>query len=237
MRVCLSNQKFHKSSIKGNGHSLAEGNQDSCLAFAFKDGVVLGIADGVGSCKHPQIASKTAMKCLSKTARDFSKKEFGEIDFADYFLRQYKMMHSSFLNGMSTTLVFAVIYKDCRIVYGQIGDGMLMSSFGERFAIFKKKNDDFTNITPSLRYDTVASDIIVKCRRIEMPGVLKVLLCTDGVSEDLIPESYDVFLEKVTSLVSFDRTDEIDKLLKEWPTAKSLDDKTIVAARIEFEGV
>ena len=58
-----------------------------------------------------------------------------------------------------------------------------------------------------------------------------VVICTDGISDDLLPDKQMIFAQELNStyadLGSEDRNRDLKRWLKEWPVPGHSDDKTI----------
>ena len=63
------------------------------------------------------------------------------------------------------------------------------------------------------------------------PEELEIMLTTDGISEDIIPDKMSDFMSYVMSKVVENKKRGLKKLLTEWSFPGSIDDKTIVIAR------
>ena len=60
---------------------------------------------------------------------------------------------------------------------------------------------------------------------------LEIMLTTDGISEDIIPDKMSDFMSYVMSKVVENKKSGLKRLLTEWSFPGSIDDKTIVIAR------
>lgn len=230
MKTSLSNIKTFYFTVAGRKHlKNNQKNEDSCSVINFNGGTIFALADGVGSCKYPSFASNKAVKAIIKTAKHFSFVDFTDEEFINYFDKKFKCVPWFLKKGMSTTLIFVILYENNKVVLGQAGDGLLYTSFNGKGAIFKKKNDDFTNVTNALNAARKYRGWIFKQKSVDKQGELTFFACSDGLSEDLYENSYDSFLNKIISEINSNKGDEIRNLICNWPVKGSSDDKSLFA--------
>ncbi len=234
MTIYRSESHLFSYSATGKKH-LSSGikNQDSCLARKFRGGVVLAVADGVGSCKYPKKASRKAVKCLLKTARAFSRKTEIDEQFIHLFSTKFQKGFRNIRKGMSTTLLFAVAYDDGRVAIGQAGDGAMISGFNGTWSVFKKKSDDFTNETYALNAAKPYRGWAFKAKKITNPGTLSFCAFTDGLSEDVL--DLVAFAKGTISKLLDNKEDELISLVDKWPVPGSTDDKTLAMMTVDFK--
>lgn len=236
MTVFLSKEKTFAFSIAGKKHlETSEKNQDACFNCEHKDYSLLAVADGVGSSKHPRMASRKAIKSLIVTTSHFVGKNFSDLEFINFFEKHFHRWCFVPRRHLATTLLFAIVYSNSNVVIGQAGDGLIQSSFNGRSMTFKKKDDDFTNLTHALRADRKYAHWSFSQKTINTPGTLKLLLCTDGISEDLISDSIPSFQEKLIAKMMDRNEKDIADLVSNWPVRGSTDDKSIALGSFTFE--
>ena len=154
------------------------------------------VADGVGSCKHAEIASKIAVE----TVADLIKKQFPHGDADD---RTYKSILLAAMNGAAnaiekfveendmgndseyhTTLVVALISRNS-VYYGNAGDSgiIALDEDGEYHVLTRKQNDALGSVYA-----------IPKFRNFEIGKAnfspVAVMCMTDGVFDVVAPETY-----------------------------------------------
>jgi serine phosphatase RsbU (regulator of sigma subunit) len=130
----------------------------------------------------------------------------------------------------ATTCLFAHLRPDGRLLFGGIGDGLVLIRDGAgQVRTTSEVLRDFSNETSALGISRSVTD----WRFDEVPfapGSIAVL-ATDGVSEDLIPErraDFAAFLvERLSPLKQSARTTALRKMLHEWPTSSHIDDLTL----------
>ena len=57
---------------------------------------------------------------------------------------------------------------------------------------------------------------------------LELLLSTDGISEDIIPEKREIFFDYFINLSSSKKESKLKDTLKNWSVPGSIDDKTVI---------
>ncbi|GAB6091566.1 hypothetical protein JCM12856_31600 [Spirochaeta dissipatitropha] len=132
----------------------------------------------------------------------------------------------------AATCLFTYVNQDS-VLIGRLGDG-LIGVLGKNAApdrLFREhKGDDFSNSTHSL-----ASKYGLQCwelERLQRDHCSTVLLCTDGISEDIAEGSEIAFIQELeqTSCEISNRKNSVESKtwLVNWPTAGHTDDKTLV---------
>ncbi len=182
-------------SIVGSSH--IEKNvpcQDSHCFETLENGwMIAAVADGVGSAKHSEIASKMACDTFAQTckasitkgsllsaAKDILLKAYINADLA---IKQYVNEKEDSITDYDTTLS-AIIYDGERFVYGHCGDGGIVALTA---------NGDYLKITsPQKAEDGVC---VIPLRAGEQSWefgecdekVASILLATDGVYDNFTP--------------------------------------------------
>jgi hypothetical protein len=126
--------------------------------------------------------------------------------------------------------LFAAVTKDGRLVLAQLGDGLVMLKTPQGITTLESPSDRFGNTTTGLG---VAKDVREWRVHIEpeIAGETVIMLATDGVADDLFPEKRNSFINFLVaqygSLPATERSRALAKSLREWPTPRHLDDKTV----------
>lgn len=208
-------------------------NQDAWMARQYKWGSVVVVSDGLGSKPHSDHGSKAACLAVFEAAKTYSNNRQAKV--ADML----RLIHANWLVGVapfspsdcSATCLF-VIQKDEQLTLGRLGDGLIIAH-GETDAdcriLCDEKEDSFSNFTYCLtdefnpdQWETVTVDI-QKCRA--------VVLCTDGVADDLLPDKRRSFAKELylnyKNLEHTERKRDLRRWLNEWPVPGHSDDKTV----------
>ncbi len=220
------------ASVIGPGHVVAgKPNQDSWLAFhhVFCDGIV--VADGLGSKPLSDFGSKAACLAVAKTVDAYGKRESIErTELLDEIMNKWRSLIAPLTpRDCATTCLFALGTGDGEIHMGMLGDGFIaaIKDDGEVVSLSDEKTEGFSNITDALSTNVTNED----WRWLSIPeeDCKTIILCTDGVADDL--EDADGFVkgfaETHCGLSSVTAARRTCRMLESWPTPKHSDDKTI----------
>lgn len=202
-------------------------NQDSYLIKTFEWGILGVVCDGLGSKKYSHIGSKALVLAVAEASDKF--------DFEITNTEQFEILVKSLwkkniypcsCDDCETTLLFAII-KHNTIYTGRVGDGMICI-LGENNIIIEENKNSFTNYTTPFGRDETIQWQIFNVKNVE-----SLVLCSDGISEDIQKEKSFDFCEKYVlkykNQKKRKREKEIKEWLKKWPVKGHSDDKTIVA--------
>ena len=118
---------------------------------------------------------------------------------------------------------------DGAIHLGMLGDGLVavVKRNGSVVSLSENKTQGFSNVTTALSSNVSAND----WRYLLLPEeqCIAVLLCTDGVADDLDDADGFVtgFVEAHRTLASVSTNRRIHEMLENWPTPRHSDDKTL----------
>ena len=224
--------KSFGASVRGPGHvATGKPNQDAWASFhlAWGDGIV--ISDGLGSKQFSDVGSNAvccAVACAANACRDKT-----EIDHNFLFSR----IKSNWLAGITpleprdcaATCLFALLLGDGAIHLGMLGDGLaaVIKANGSIVQLSEDKSQGFSNITAALSPNAREKDWMYLSLPAEECD--SVLLCTDGVADDLdnIEGFVKGFIEAHRGLATANANRNSRQMLENWPTPKHSDDKTI----------
>lgn len=220
------------ASVRGPGH-IASGtpNQDAWVAFhhTWGDGIV--VSDGLGSKQFSQFGSAYACRAVvsaAKTCVDSS------------IIDRHALLDSIKANWLSliaplepgdcaATCLFAFRPGDGAIHLGMLGDGLasVVRADGTVVHLADDKSQSFSNITTALSPHVSAKDW--QYLTLSEKECAAVLLCTDGVADDL--DDIDGFVRGFTAayqdLATVAANRHAREMLENWPTPKHSDDKTL----------
>ena len=223
--------KSFGASVRGPGH-ITEGlpNQDAWAAFhhAWGDGIV--VSDGVGSKPLSNFGSHAA--CLAVEFAAHACCARGEIErnslFSSLQANWLRLVAPLEPRDCATTCLFA-LRMDGAIHLGMLGDGLVavVKRNGSVVSLSENKMQGFSNVTTALSSNVSAND----WRYLLLPEeqCIAVLLCTDGVADDLDDADGFVtgFVEAHRTLASVSTNRRIHEMLENWPTPRHSDDKTL----------
>ncbi len=208
-------------------------NQDSWMARRYKWGNVVVVSDGLGSKVHSDHGSKAACLAVFETAKSFQNNPDASI------VDILRLIHANWLvkiapyssSDCSATCLFAIQIEGL-ITLGRLGDGMIVTlgKTEENHRILRdSKQDSFSNYTNSLQQEFKPEQW--ETATIESATCNAIVLCTDGICDDLLPEKQINFAREFYStyikLKPKERRKDIKRWLNEWPVPGHSDDKTI----------
>ncbi|MBM76541.1 MAG: hypothetical protein CMK59_14130 [Proteobacteria bacterium] len=208
-------------------------NQDSWMAHQCDVGHIVVVSDGLGSKQHSDQGSKAACLSVVEAAKHYS--NHPEANIADVV----RLVHAYWLvkiapfspENCAATCLFALQLKNT-ITLGRLGDGMIaVYGTGEdnSLLLYDNKEDSFSNYTNSFQRDFILDQWSLAS--INADECKAVVLCTDGISDDILPEKrldfVKSFVDELAPMTPHDRIMETTKILHNWPVPKHSDDKTI----------
>lgn len=229
--------KSFGASVTGPGH-LATGkpNQDSWLSFHHTWGNGIIVSDGLGSKKYSNFGSHAACYAGYQAALACSE----NTDVTDRFMiEKIKEKWLYFISPLephdcaATCLLAFCIDNVIRV--GMLGDGLAaaVKNDGSVVMMSEEKSESFSNITAALSAKTTEKN----WRWLLLPenDCSAVLLCTDGVADDLIdPEGFiKEFISAYRNLSVVSSARHSFEMLENWPTPKHSDDKTLACMILE----
>jgi len=226
--------QFFGVSVRGPAHEReGQPNQDAWMGRLTPAGVVVVVCDGLGSRQRSDFGARAACSAVVDCAR-----VWGVVADAppDLLVRAVHAMwnirvHAAGRDACATTCLFAVTCADGRLVIAQLGDGLILlrRATGELIALLPD-DDRFSNETRALGVATSLTDWRIHVEA-DAPLGTAVLLCTDGIADDLAPAMRGAFLEHVRDryggMQSATRRRAVARDLRRWPTPLHRDDKTL----------
>jgi len=224
--------KSFGASVIGPDHIAAgKPNQDAWGGFhhVWGDGIV--VSDGLGSKPFSDIGSRTACLAVAGAVHACS----GSPNVERSILSdRIKSIWISLLTPLrphdcAATCLFAFRVRHASVVIGMLGDGLAAAvrADGSIVLLSDEKEEGFSNITTALSPEVTEKD----WRWLSLPEeeCLSIVLCTDGVADDLIDAKG--FVEECCDvhqgLASVSAARRIREVLENWPVPKHSDDKTI----------
>jgi serine/threonine protein phosphatase PrpC len=228
------------ASVRGAGHIKNNvENQDAYSIREYKFGVVLVVADGLGSKEQSSTGSQAVCKSVCEGIEIWNKK--GRCSEESLILLIHNLWRMNIYpytqRECGTTCLFAVHFHDGEVLLAQIGDGMISYIQKDEFNILHEKDDEFGNFTNSIDQVKNINEWTIKSINTNK-NPFKIMLATDGVSEDLIPEKRRDLLCYLTNILKNEksykkRNLKLKNILKNWLTKHTIDDKTIVVFEYE----
>ncbi len=241
--MVMGNWKTFGASVRGPGH-IRNGlpNQDALKTYRNSLGEVAVVSDGVGSHRTSEYGSKAACRAVIRTAQNWKQMD----EKTDLLLAE---IHKNWLaevepyspEDSSATCLFVIRPKQGKIVVGMLGDGLaaILRTDGVYEELIDNKENNFSNQTTALSRET--KTIHWKILLMDQDESCAIVLCTDGVADDLLPEKRADFVRNLYeqgqnfAVVTLIRG--VRKMLENWPVPKHSDDKTLVCMCRQQEGI
>ena len=224
------------ASVPGPAH-IAAGlpNQDAWGHAVVRGYRVMVVADGLGSRSRSQDGSRAVVTAVPEALRAWLRHTDAPIEV---LLGLVHLLWRAALapiepDEAATTCLFAAIAPDGSGLAAQLGDGLVL--VGEEAAVVplaQRPDDSFANQTLALG---VTRRIGAWHWRRLAPGARRLLLCTDGVADDLLPDRHPALLDwleqDLLPLPPQQRWRTLARELRDWPTPRHTDDKTLAFIR------
>jgi serine/threonine protein phosphatase PrpC len=206
-------------------------NQDAWASFhrLWGDGIV--VSDGLGSKPFSNLGSDAA--CVAAKYAAYARRDDAEID-RDSLFKHIGALWLSLVAPLeprdcAATCLFAFRLRDDVLHVGMLGDGLaaVLRADGSVVSLSEDKSQNFSNMTAALSPKVAPRD----WRYMSLPAhqCVAVLLCTDGVSDDL--DDVDGFVTGLADtyrpLAAASASRHVRAMLEDWPTPRHSDDKTI----------
>jgi serine/threonine protein phosphatase PrpC len=213
-------------------HKSSQPSQDAWAHRLTRHTTFAVVCDGLGSRPHSRIGAQAACRAVAAAIRHWDN---GKGAPPELLLRLIHALwnihvHETGRSESATTCLFAVVTKDARLLLGQLGDGLVMLKTPAGTVALEPPAERFGNTTTGLG---IAADVREWSLHMEADfmGPASILLATDGVSDDILPQKRGDFLDFLVTHYGHrppaDRARAIGKHLRNWPTPGHSDDKTL----------
>lgn len=225
--------KSFGASVVGPGHvASSKPNQDAWLAFHHIWGDGIAVSDGLGSKPFADFGSHAACLAVARAVQACQNNVEINGDLLSNLIKNYWLSLIAPLDSRdcAATCLFAFRLTDGMVRLGMLGDGLVtaVKTDGSVISLSDDKTGSFSNITAALSPNITEKD----WRWLSIPedNCEAIVLCTDGVADDL--NDADGFVKEFVSghcmLASMSAARQACEMLRNWPTPKHSDDKTIV---------
>ena len=193
-----------------------------------RGGWFAAVADGLGSRALSHVGSRLAVQVAHRALNTLPSEPRDAIQ--QFYRSWLRALPDKAPGAMATTLLAAHCQADghCRIA--QLGDGLALYRAGGVFGVLTPSRAGFGNETDALGITRSFAAWHTTCVVLSEPGD-GVLLMTDGLADDLLPERLKGFFSHLIRMAeSRSRRNGMRWLegqLKAWPTALHTDDKSI----------
>jgi hypothetical protein len=228
----MTSWKSFGASVIGPGHvATGKPNQDAWAAFHYvwADGII--VSDGLGSKPLSDFGSDAVCRALACAVHACRRnKEIGHAFLSDRIKHNWLFWIDPLEpRDCAATCLFAFRMDDGVVRMGMLGDGLVaaVKTDGSVVSLFDDKEESFSNITVAMSASVTEKD----WRWLSIPEdeCSAIVLCTDGVADDL--RDTDGFVKEFVvahrDLASITAARSAREMLENWPTPKHSDDKTI----------
>lgn len=209
-------------------------NQDAWLKAEGSFGSLVVVCDGLGSRAKSHIGSQAACQATREAVVRWSKTKDAPLPLLVRLIELCWRLRIAphHPDEMGTTCLFALRLCSGRWIVGGLGDGLLATVTGDEWNchIGGRDQDSFVNETDALGAKVFSKNWVLH----ELSPTSKprfAVLATDGISDDLLSEQTEAFCrwfcEEFGPMEPLSRWHAIRKNLRNWPTPKHSDDKTI----------
>lgn len=222
-------------SVRGTAHTACDmPNQDAFLIRKTQNGVVVVVADGLGSKPYADVGAQQACRAAVRAVKTFENRS--DIEFRDLLM----LIQSYWVCALtaypaskcSATCLFLYV-TDTEITAARLGDGMICllgKNITDSVLLTDEKEDSFINATDCLTSENVLSKWEVK--KYERSLFTSAVMCTDGIASDLQDGVQRDFVQELTTQSVqksvYKNKNEAKKWLTAWPVTGPSDDKTLI---------
>lgn len=224
------------SSVAGPAHEAAGvPNQDAWISSTAAGWRVVAVADGMGSRPNAAEGSRAACTAAVEAVRAWRRTPAAPLDVlvALVHLLWRARVAPREPSTCATTCLFAALGPDGSGAAAQLGDGLVLVRDEEGLrALRDRPPGDFVNETDALG---ITKQTSAWTTRVFAPGARSIVLCTDGVADDLLPDKHDEFVSWATNHAERParaRGTELRAALRAWPTPAHTDDKTLAVIAV-----
>ena len=239
--MVMGNWKTFGASVRGPSH-IRNGlpNQDALKTYCNTFGEVAVVSDGVGSLRTSEYGSKAACRAVIRAAWNWKQMdEKTELLLAEIHQNWLAEVEPFSPEESSATCLFVIRPKQGKIVLGMLGDGLVavLKTDGSYEELIENKDVCFLNQTTALSPDTQIGHW--RTLLLDQDECCAIVLCTDGVADDLLPEKRADFVrnlyEQGQHFAVVTLAGELRNMLENWPVPKHSDDKTLVCLCRQLE--
>jgi len=219
------------ASVRGPAHvDRGQPNQDAFMLSGHRGGWLAAVCDGLGSASQSHIGAKAAARAVRQVLR----RRPGDARqvSADIHACWRGQLAAYEVKKVASTCLWVSVEQAGRCSFGQLGDGLVLFRQGGRFYRMTPARQGYGNQTQALHSDHAAHQWQHGSCTLSEPGD-GVVLMTDGISDDLVPEALDSFYQALFNNIRRrgQRLGQrwLGRELEQWSTPMHGDDKSLVA--------
>lgn len=221
------------ASVRGPAHARARApNQDAWCARILQASALAVVADGMGSRSASREGARAAIAACRTAWRHWAASPCGSPEDLVRLIEVCWRLRLGSIppHDAATTCLVCALRPDGSGVALQLGDGLIgIRQQSGSFRTLSPERSTFGSLTQALGTPHGLRDWTIEPLGPLEEG-MALLLATDGVADDLIPEKraefVDWILEDIAPAPAPGRA--LARALREWPVPRHLDDKTVV---------
>lgn len=235
-RQTLYNPIVFGASVTGPTHrKMKRPNEDAWIHVQGQFGTLGAACDGMGSGSKARIGAQIGCVAIKEAIKQWASGDDPPTHYIAYLAETiWRIKISPHSPGdCATTCLFAFFKPDGHCFLGGVGDGLIATRSGEGpVRLIKGERDtEFSNQTSGMGNSVRLKDWLVEVIDPTDEDQV-VLLATDGIADDLHLEKIDELLDWLIASFAFlpplKRWQVLCKELRNWPTPRHVDDKTLV---------
>lgn len=226
--------KLLTASVRGPGHVKDDKpNQDSAFVGFVGKFLLVMVCDGLGSHSHSDYGAKILCGLFPECFLEWSKYRPNKIDDLLRLLQSRWLIRvrSQGVDTCGCTCQLAILNPKGKGWIAQLGDGMTLVRHEGSIGKFTEEKEGYANETIAM--GEVNLQPFWRKSKVDLSASGdRLLIMTDGISEDILPQAEEKFIQTFDLFFGTSRSkgqDSLKKELTDWPTPHHLDDKTIVA--------
>lgn len=214
-------------------------NQDAWLRTSGRFGSLIVVCDGMGSKPNARKGAKSACLAAREAMVRWSVVEDAPVSYLAHLIEVFWRLrvHPSEPGDAATTCLLAFAGTTGQWIAGGVGDGLVAIKTGDEPArrLIGGRDTIFGNQTSALgvsRGPKAWKLTVLPPTDFDRLAVL----ATDGIADDLIPNKLDAFcnwlVEDFQYVAPTTRWRQLQTELRNWPTPRHIDDKTVAVLKI-----
>lgn len=220
------------ASVRGPAHATSgEPNQDAWYARVGAGRALAVVADGMGSRPAARAGARAAVAACRLAFQHWSGSPCGSgEDLVKLIEVLWRLrLGSTPPSDAATTCLVCAVREDGSGVALQLGDGLAGLLQPDTFRTLGGERTGFGNETRALGIPHGLRDWVIQPVAHLQPGAA-LLLATDGVADDLVPEKRAAFVAWVVAKLEAAKTPQrwLSRALRGWPVPRHADDKTMI---------
>lgn len=232
------------ASVRGPLHH-REGvpNQDAWLRASGRFGSLIVVCDGMGSKPNARTGAQAACAAAREAVTRWSLVDGAPVSYLAHLVEVLwrLRLHPGEPGDAATTCLLAFVAASGQWVVGGVGDGLVATKTGEEpsVRVVGHRDSGFGNETSALGVSRGSK----AWKLTVLPPTdddRMAVLATDGVADDLIAEKLDAFcnwlVDDFLDLEPPQRWRRLRAELRDWPTPRHLDDKTVAVMKVPAAG-